>query len=69
MAYRIFISSVQREFAKERKALAEYIRKDALLEWLNDTLTLCTHTSPTTDKDLVGYSKGIKAVIDKLNSM
>ena len=31
MAYRIFISSVQREFAKERKALAEMIRKDMLL--------------------------------------
>ena len=31
MAYRIFISSVQREFAKERRALAEYIRKDAIL--------------------------------------
>lgn len=28
---RIFISSVQREFAKERKQLAEYIRTDALL--------------------------------------
>jgi hypothetical protein len=28
---RIFISSVQREFAKERKALAEYVRKDAIL--------------------------------------
>ena len=31
MAYRIFISSVQHEFAKERKALASYIRKDAIL--------------------------------------
>ena len=31
MSYRIFISSVQREFAKERKALASYIRKDAIL--------------------------------------
>ena len=31
MKYRIFISSVQREFAKERKALADYIRKDAIL--------------------------------------
>ena len=31
MKYRIFISSVQREFAKERKALAEYLRKDAIL--------------------------------------
>ena len=25
MKYRIFISNVQREFAKERKALADYI--------------------------------------------
>ena len=31
MNQRIFISSVQREFAKERKALAEYVRKDAIL--------------------------------------
>ena len=31
MKYRIFISSVQSEFAKERKALAKYIREDALL--------------------------------------
>ena len=31
MVQRIFISSVQREFAKERKALAEMIRKDMLL--------------------------------------
>lgn len=31
MKYRIFISSVQKEFAKERKALASYIRNDAIL--------------------------------------
>lgn len=31
MKSRIFISSVQREFAKERKALAEYVRRDAIL--------------------------------------
>ena len=31
MKYRIFISSVQREFAAERKQLADYIRKDAIL--------------------------------------
>ena len=31
MRQRMFISSVQREFAKERKALAEYVRKDAIL--------------------------------------
>ena len=29
MKYRIFISSVQRELAKERRAIADYIRKDA----------------------------------------
>ena len=31
MSYRIFISSVQREFAKERRAVADMIRKDMLL--------------------------------------
>ena len=31
MSYRIFISSVHREFAKERKAIADMIRKDMLL--------------------------------------
>ena len=31
MKSRIFISSVQREFAKERKNLASYIRQDAIL--------------------------------------
>ena len=31
MKFKIFISSVQSEFASERKALADYIREDALL--------------------------------------
>lgn len=31
MRFRIFISSVQREFAAERQMIAEYVRKDALL--------------------------------------
>ena len=31
MKFKIFISSVQKEFAKERKALAEFIRNDVLL--------------------------------------
>ena len=31
MKKRIFISSVQREFASERRELTEYIRKDAIL--------------------------------------
>ena len=30
MRYKIFISSVQKEFASERKNLSEYLRKDAL---------------------------------------
>jgi len=30
MKFRIFISSVQKEFAKERRAIAQYIRTDAL---------------------------------------
>jgi len=30
VTFRIFISSVQREFAKERRALVEYIRRDAI---------------------------------------
>ena len=31
MRFKVFIPSVQREFAAERQILAEYIRKDALL--------------------------------------
>ena len=31
MKFRLFISSVQKEFAKERRAIASYIRKDAVL--------------------------------------
>ena len=32
MTYRISISSTQREFAKERKAFADYIRKDMMFD-------------------------------------
>ena len=38
MTYRNFISSVQREFAKERMALADYIRKDMLFGMFLDML-------------------------------
>lgn len=31
MRFKVFISSVQREFAEERKAIAEYVRKDVIL--------------------------------------
>ena len=31
MKLRIFISSVQKEFAEERRMLADYIRRDPLL--------------------------------------
>lgn len=33
MTYRIVMSSTLREFAKERKTLAEYIRKDMMFGW------------------------------------
>ena len=31
MRFKVFISSVQREFAAERQMLAEYVRKDPFL--------------------------------------
>ena len=34
--YRVFISSVQREFSKERKAIAAAIRKDRVLKLFFD---------------------------------
>lgn len=65
MRFKIFISSVQREFAAERQMLAEYVRKDALLGkfprgWTAATL-LTTHESVARNKviakalDWAGY--------------
>ena len=65
MRFKIFISSVQREFAAERQMLAEYVRKDALLGkfprgWTPATL-LTTHESVARNKviakalDWAGY--------------
>ena len=41
MKYRVFISSVQSEFARERKSLAKYIREDALLGDFFDVSPQC----------------------------
>ena len=43
--------------------------REELLEWANETLELAAHTSPVTDKDVIGYMHGIKAVIEKLKSL
>ena len=48
MIYRIFISSVQREFAEERRKLAEYIRKDVLLAKFFDVFLF--EESPACDR-------------------
>ena len=45
MKLSIFISSVQREFAKERKALAEYVRMDAILGRLTVAMLKRRHRS------------------------
>lgn len=47
----------------------EYIRKEALLEWAKDTLKLAVNTSPLTDDSILGYRQGIKALIDKIESL
>ena len=39
MRYKIFISSVQREFAEERQILANYLQKDALFARFFDVFT------------------------------
>ena len=79
MRFKIFISSVQREFAAERQMLAEYVRKDALLGkfprgWTAATL-LTTHESVARNKviakalDWAGYVErsghGTEFIIEK----
>lgn len=43
----------------------EYIRKDALLEWLDGKMTI----EEATEGFVGGYDRALKDVIDKLNSM
>lgn len=45
MKFKIFISSVLREFAKERKAFAEYVRRDAILGRLTVAMLKRRHRS------------------------
>lgn len=44
---------------------SEYIRKDALLEWLNGKMTI----EGATEGVVGGYDMALKDVIDKINSM
>lgn len=46
-------------------ANVEYIRKDALLEWLDGKLTI----EGATEGYVGGYDSALKDVIDKLNEM
>ena len=79
MRFKVFISSVQCEFAAERQMLAEYVRKDALLGkfprgWTPATL-LTTHESVARNKviakalDWAGYVErsghGTEFIIEK----
>ena len=43
----------------------EYIRKDALLEWLDGKMTI----EEETEGYIGGYDMALKDVIDKINSM
>ena len=52
MSFRIFISSVQKEFAKERKWLADYIRKDAILGRFFDVFLF--EEVPAQERDAAG---------------
>lgn len=45
--------------------IEEYIRKDALLEWLEGKMTI----EGATEGFVGGYDTALKDVIDKLNSM
>ena len=56
MSQRIFISSVQREFSKERKALAEYVRKDAILGRFFDVFLF--EEVPAQERKAEGLYKG-----------
>ncbi|MCE5174431.1 MAG: DUF4062 domain-containing protein [Bacteroidales bacterium] len=59
---RIFISSVQQEFAKERKLLADYIRQDALLGQFFETF-IFEKTSAKDKSAQKVYSEGVNRVI------
>ncbi len=52
MQIRVFISSVQREFAEERRRLVEYIRQDGVVSEypLNDDTALISIPAETTEK-------------------
>ena len=75
MTYRIFISSVQREFAKGRKALADFIRKDMLLGMLFDVFLFERTAAQGRDVDFtqrdkvgeVGCTKWVKSGVESVS--
>ena len=62
MAFRIFISSVQKEFAKERKYLADYIRKDTILGRFFEVFLF--EEAPAQERDATGLYLNEVAVSD-----
>ena len=52
-------------FGLQPENAEEYIRKDALLEWLDGKMTI----EGATEGIVGGYDMALKDVIDKLNSM
>lgn len=52
-------------FSSKEVESIEYIRKDALLEWLDGKMTI----EGATEGFVGGYDTALKDVIDKLNSM
>lgn len=47
----------------------EYIRKEALLKWANESRKEIKELADAGDAFYIGYSCGIRDLIDKLNSM
>ena len=52
-------------FSSKEIESIEYIRKDALLEWLDGKMTI----EGATEGFVGGYDRALKDVIDKLNSL
>ena len=65
MKYRTFISSLQREFARERKALAGYIRRDALFGRFFVDADLKKAHSSLPPNELLALPMYLKGAIEK----
>ena len=52
MRYKIFISSVQKEFANERQMLSDYLQKDAIDAFINQVSENIIYNRFTTGYEL-----------------